>query len=118
MRFSRKGEIFNSAKYGIWSYHHDDNIEYRGGPGLFWEVYENNPRSGTILQILNEKLDDGKVIYRSISNTKNLSYHQNRNKNYWKTSTIILRRLKHLHLFGWDFIKNLDTYNEKLVFPT
>ncbi len=111
-----KGEIFNSAKYGIWSYHHDDNIEYRGGPGLFWEVYENNPRSGTILQILNEKLDDGKVIYRSISNTKNLSYHQNRNKNYWKTSTIILRRLKHLHLFGWDFIKNLDTYNEKLVY--
>ena len=111
-----KGDIFNSAKYGVWSYHHDDNIEYRGGPGLFWEVYENNPQSGTILQILNEKLDDGKVIYRSISNTKNLSYHKNKNKNYWKTSTIILRRLKHLHLFGWEFIKNLDTYNEKIKY--
>ncbi len=111
-----KGGIFNSAKYGVWSYHHDDNIEYRGGPGLFWEIYENNPKSGTILQILNEKLDDGKVIYRSISNTKNLSYHKNRNQNYWKTSTIILRRLKHLHLFGWEFIKNLETYNEKLIY--
>ena len=111
-----KGGIFNSAKYGVWSYHHDDNIEYRGGPGLFWEIYENNPKSGTILQILNEKLDDGKVIYRSISNTKNISYHKNRNQNYWKTSTIILRRLKHLHLFGWEFIKNLETYNEKLVY--
>ncbi len=111
-----KGDIFKSAKYGIWSYHHDDNIDYRGGPGLFWEIYENNPRSGTILQILNEKLDDGKVIYRSISNTKKLSFHKNRNQNYWKTSTFILRRLKHLQKFGWEFIENLETYNEKLIY--
>ena len=67
---------------------------------LFWEIYEGNPKSGTILQVLNEKLDGGRVIYRSISNTKMHSYYLNRNDNYWKTSNFILRRLKHLHLFG------------------
>jgi len=111
-----KGNIFEASKFGVWSYHHDDNRNYRGGPGLFWEVYENNPASGTILQILNEKLDDGKVIYRSISNTDLLSYHKNRNSNYWKTSTFILRRLRQLQLFGWDFIENLDTYNESISY--
>jgi len=111
-----KGEILNAAQYGVWSYHHDDNTEYRGAPGLFWEVYENNPKSGTILQILNTKLDNGKVIYRSLSNTKNLSFHQNRNNNYLKTSNFILIRLKQLHLFGWDFIKNLETYNEEISY--
>jgi hypothetical protein len=111
-----KGEILNAAQYGVWSYHHDDNIEYRGAPGLFWEVYENNPKSGTILQILNTKLDNGKVIYRSLSNTKNLSFHQNRNDNYLKTSNFILIRLKQLQLFGWGFIKNLETYNEVIPY--
>ena len=33
-----RGEILEAAKYGIWSYHHDDEQKYRGGPPGFWEI--------------------------------------------------------------------------------
>ena len=35
LRFSYgiiRGKILDSAKYGIWSFHHDDEKKYRGGP--------------------------------------------------------------------------------------
>ncbi|MCZ6815558.1 MAG: hypothetical protein O7F76_02535, partial [Planctomycetota bacterium] len=64
-----RGEILDAAKYGIWSYHHGDNAEYRGVPAFFWEMQENNPVSGTLLQQLTEELDGGNVIYRSYAST-------------------------------------------------
>ena len=57
-----RGPILEAAKYGIWSYHHGDNDQYRGGPAGFWEVFENNPRTGVILQSLTESLDGGRVL--------------------------------------------------------
>ena len=91
-----KGEILDAARFGIWSLHHDDNRQYRGGPALFWEMYERNPESGTILQILTEQLDGGKVIYRSTSATDFSSFHRNRSATYWKTARFIARRLRDL----------------------
>ena len=36
-----RGEIQETAQsYGVWSYHHGDNREYRGQPDFFWEMYE------------------------------------------------------------------------------
>ena len=107
-----KGEILNAARYGMWSFHHDDNRQYRGAPALFWEIYEGNPVSGSILQVLTEKLDGGRVIYRSQSSTDFGSLHRNRNAVYWKTAEFALRRLKDLYLNGWEYIQSLDTYNE------
>lgn len=57
-----RGPILEAARYGIWSYHHDDEMEYRGGPPGFWEWLQDNPRNGVILQRLTEKLDKGLVI--------------------------------------------------------
>lgn len=91
-----KGEILDAARYGIWSIHHDDNRQYRGGPALFWEMYERNPESGTILQVLTEQLDAGKVIYRSTSSTDFTSFHRNRSATYWKTARFFARRLRDL----------------------
>ena len=51
---SLSGEILSAARYGVWSYHHGDNNKYRGGPAGFWEMYERNPLTATILQILTE----------------------------------------------------------------
>ena len=65
-----KGEILNSTKLGIVSIHHGDNRKYRGGPGGFWEVYNSEPYSGFVIQVLNEKLDAGNIIYRSNFETK------------------------------------------------
>ncbi len=108
-----RGEILNVARYGVWSFHHDDNLEYRGGPPLFWEIYEGNPVSGTILQILTDSLDGGHVIYRSHSATDFTSLYGSRNPIYWKTAEFALRRLRDLDTRGWSYIQSLDTYNEK-----
>jgi hypothetical protein len=108
-----KGKVLHSARFGIWSLHHDDNRMYRGGPALFWEMYERNPESGTVLQILTEALDGGKVIYRSVGATNFASLHKNRREAYWKAAEFIPRRLWDLWREGWDFLESLDTYNER-----
>ena len=107
-----KGEILNCAQYGVWSFHHDDSRYYRGMPPLFWEIYERNPVSGTILQVLSESLDGGRILYRTISATNFSSWFRNKNSTYWKTADFVMRRLRQLYAFGWESIARLDTYNE------
>jgi hypothetical protein len=111
-----RGGILRAARSGVWSFHHDDNLEYRGGPPLFWEIYERNPISGTILQILTDSLDGGRVIYRGHGSTHFKSLYQNRNPNYWKTAEYAMRRLSDLHMHGFKFLESLDTYNEQTVY--
>jgi hypothetical protein len=107
-----RGEILSCAKHGIWSFHHGDNREYRGAPPGFWEMYEQNPVTGSILQILTEELDGGRVIYRSLSATDFRSLYLTLNPLYWKTAAFALRRLRDLHRFGWSFLSSLEEFNE------
>src|SRR5438093_1187012 len=46
------GEILNSTKFGIISFHHADNRINRGGPVGFWEVYSKQDTTGFIIQQL------------------------------------------------------------------
>jgi hypothetical protein len=107
-----KGDVLRSARYGVWSFHHGDNREYRGAPPAFWEIYERNPRCGSILQVLGEKLDGGRVLYRSRSATQPASLYRTRNALYWKTAEFALRRLRDLHQRGWPYLQSLDTFTE------
>ena len=107
-----RGEILSCAKHGIWSFHHGDNREYRGAPPGFWEMYERNPVTGSILQILTEELDGGRVIYRSLAATEFRSLYLTLNPLYWKTAAFALRRLRDLHRFGWGFVASLEEFNE------
>lgn len=101
------GGIFSAAHYGVWSFHHGDNIEYRGGPPLFWEMFERNPVSGSILQIHTECLESGRAIYRSYASTDQTSLYRNRNPVYWKTAEFAMRRLRDLHRHGIESIHSL-----------
>jgi hypothetical protein len=107
-----RGEILSCAKHGIWSFHHGDNREYRGAPPGFWEMHERNPVTGSILQVLTEELDGGRVIYRSLSATDFRSLYLTLNPMYWKTAAFALRRLRDLHRNGWSFISALEEFNE------
>lgn len=69
-----RGEILNVVKYGIWSFHHDDEQKYRGGPPGFWEIVKNDPVSGVILQRLTEKLDSGIILKKGYLKTVDHSY--------------------------------------------
>jgi hypothetical protein len=107
-----KGDILKAARYGVWSYHHGDNDEYRGGPFLFWEIYERNPVSGCILQVLNENLDAGEVLYKSWSATQKDSLYLNRNQLFWKSTQFVPRCLRALHEGGWARLRELANHGE------
>lgn len=98
-----RGDILTAALYGVWSYHHGDNEFYRGGPPGFWEVYENNPCTGVILQVLTEELDGGLVLDKTVvSSELGISYEANRVKPYVTASRMMVRALQRLHAHGWD----------------
>ena len=105
-----RGPILGIAKYGVWSYHHGDNLVNRGGPPGFWEVMEDHPVTGSILQILSEELDGGKVIYRSYAATHKHSVTKNRNNYYWKSVAFVMRKLKELYEYGPETLDN-DAYS-------
>jgi len=112
-----RGKILNIPKYGIWSYHHGDNDFVRGGPAGIWEVIENHPVTGTILQVLTEDLDNGIVLHRSYAATDPLSINKNRNNMYWKNTTILPHKLNELYRFGEsNFFRSVEKTNKDLCF--
>lgn len=100
-----KGRALEIARFGIWSYHHGDNLSYRGGPAGFWEVAENRPITGSILQVLTEQLDNGAVLDRLYARTNRMSVRANRNNLYWKTAALIPRKLRELHEHGTEVVE-------------
>ena len=86
-----RGDILKAAKCGVWSFHHGDNDVNRGGPAGFWEVFQNHPVTGSILQIINEDLDEGRVLAKSYSTTDPILVKRNCNNYYNKTLSFLPR---------------------------
>ncbi|HEY9500382.1 MAG TPA: hypothetical protein VIR01_01990 [Pyrinomonadaceae bacterium] len=96
-----KGRALRIAKHGVWSYHHGDNLINRGGPAGFWEVLEGSPVIGSVLQVLNEDLDNGMVIYRSWTSTSDrFSVKANKNVLFWRSSSFVIKAIKELAKAG------------------
>ncbi len=75
-----RGEVLAVARYGIWSFHHDDERVIRGGPPSFWEVAEGLATTGVLLQRLTERLDAGIPLARATFRTVSYSYPRNRDR--------------------------------------
>ena len=69
-----RGPILTAARYGVWSFHHGDEMKYRGSPAGFWEIYNGDPTTVAILQRLTNRLDAGIVLKRGYFKTINHSY--------------------------------------------
>lgn len=82
-----RGDILKSAKYGVWSYHHDDETKYRGLPSCFWEIVKKDILTGVILQKLTDRLDGG-IILR---------------KGQFATEKSYVKNLEQVHLGSADF---------------
>ena len=80
-----RGDIHNAAKFGIWSFHHDDEIKYRGGPPGFWEIFYKENTTGSILQRLTDRLDGGVILKKAYFKTHPI-YIKNRDFTYLQTS--------------------------------
>lgn len=102
-----RGDILTSARYGVWSFHHGDNDDYRGGPPHFWELVERHPHTGVILQVLSDELDAGFVLAKGLFATQHgLSLTRNRFAPYWGTTHFVIQKLYELHMHGWEFVKS------------
>jgi hypothetical protein len=101
-----RGDVLNVARFGVWSYHHGDNLVNRGGPPGFWEVFEAENTTGSVLQILSEQLDAGRVIYRSAAATQRFSVAANREGYFWKSSEFVLRKLRDVSECGHHALTN------------
>ena len=100
-----RGDILAAARCGIWSYHHGDGDLYRGGPSHFWEVVEENPLSGVMLQVLTEELDAGTILCKGWFSTQpGLSRARNCVQPYWGASTFVIQKLRELHQHGWEWL--------------
>lgn len=73
-----RGDILSAPRYGVWSFHHDDEERYRGGPPAFWEIYYGDPLTGVVLQRLTDRLDGGIVLRKRHFPTVVDSYVRNR----------------------------------------
>ena len=112
-----KGGILTASRYGVWSYLHGDNRSSRGGPPGFWEVVENRPETGYVLEILSEDLDAANVIRRSCSRTYPLSPARNRNNCCWAASSLLPRQIECLHRLGEErFFGELQSPSRQLEF--
>ncbi|MEM8817787.1 MAG: hypothetical protein AAGE85_18385 [Pseudomonadota bacterium] len=107
-----RGDVLNAARYGIWSLHHGDNRVNRGMPPGFWEVLEDWPESGVVLQILSEELDGGRLLCRSTSLTHKPFVESNLEAYNWKAMRFVPRMLAKLHRDGADkFFADVERAN-------
>jgi len=110
-----RGEILESAKHGILSFHHGDNREFRGMPSGFWEVYNNSFSTGFIIQKLTEDLDKGDVIARG--NIPTASYWQRNNALItYKSINSMINVLKQLSRGELLKVEKDQVYSDKIYY--
>jgi hypothetical protein len=95
------------SRYGVWRLQHGSDSRSSADAPLFAETYERNPVSESSLQVFAENFDGPRTIYRSFSSTNFVSLYRTRNRLYWKTAEFIMRRLRDLQRYGWDYICSL-----------
>ena len=81
-----RGEVLKAARYGVWSFHHDNEVIYRGGPPCFWEIYKKDAETGVILQRITHKLDGGIILKKGILRTKSYAYSRNIDHAYFESA--------------------------------
>ena len=91
-----RGDILQAAKYGVWSFHHDDEQQIRGEPPGFWEFMQRHEYNGVILQQLNEKLDKGLILKRHFYKVITHSYAAHLDQLYFESSRMPLQHCQEL----------------------
>jgi len=77
-----RGDILDIPRFGIWSYHHGDLVKYRGRPAAFWEIYNGDPVTGSVLQKLTDRLDGGVILRKGFFKTIDYKWASNIEQTY------------------------------------
>ncbi|MCB0333862.1 MAG: hypothetical protein KDD55_10220 [Bdellovibrionales bacterium] len=111
------GDILSAAKHGVWSFHHGNSENHRGGPACFWEAVEDWPETCVTLQKLDSKLDAGQVISKSFGGVYPYSPNRNKGSIFWKSVALLPRALQELHEQGQqEFEKRIQNFNRDVSF--
>jgi hypothetical protein len=110
-----KGEILNSAKNGVWSFHHDDEDVVRGGPPGFWEVFKPHDTNGVMLQKLTDSLDKGLILKKIHYRTIKHSYKANLNQLYFGSTFLPLSICR--DIINGCHIEMPSTSKAKIIHP-
>ncbi|WP_193171447.1 glucosamine inositolphosphorylceramide transferase family protein [Nisaea nitritireducens] len=94
-----RGDILTVCPFGILSFHHGDNDEYRGSPAGFWEVFHRAPSTGFVIQKLSAELDGGDVLFKGHIGTAPF-YAFNQAKLYRKANIFLHRLLEEIGRSG------------------
>ena len=100
--------FIENAKIGVWGINFGADSNEKKRLKFFWEVFYKKTTSEISLISYDSKNPEGQIIYRTTSNTKNLSFFENRIKNYFKPTFLFLRRLEQVHKFGDGILKKSD----------
>ena len=118
-----RGKILTSTKYGIISFHHGDNRKYRGSPAGFWEVLNEEPSTGFVIQRLTEELDGGDILFRGSFPTQSF-YMLNQAMLYTKSNIymkLLLEKIateKTLHVIDQEIPYSRPLYREPNLYNT
>jgi len=111
------GEILNSAKYGIWSFHHADNSINRGGPAGFWEIIFKQQSVGVTLQQLTTELDGGLVIDKAYFN-RHWSFVKTNNTILEASVSVLFKNIRKLDRGFYSATKSMVYYNPLYKSPS
>jgi hypothetical protein len=81
-----RGGILQAARYGIWSFHHDDEQKYSGVPPGFWEICNGDPVTGASLQRWTDGHDAGVVLKKGFLKTIDYSLSRNLGRIYLESA--------------------------------
>lgn len=95
-----RGDILESAKYGVWSFHHDDEMLFRGTPPGFWEIVYGHHTNGIILQKLTNSLDKGFILKKVYLKTIKHSYKAHLNQLLFESVKMPLQVCKEILVYG------------------
>ncbi len=113
-----RGEILAAAKFGVWSFHHDDEQKYRGGPPGFWEIVTKDPVTGVILQRLTDKLDGGIILKKGFYNTIDHSYSGQINHLYFASAEWPLQVCNDIVNADTDVATKIESQTKAKIFKT
>ncbi|MCX6234043.1 MAG: hypothetical protein NT175_04850 [Bacteroidetes bacterium] len=113
-----RGDILDAAEYGVWSFHHDDEQKYRGGPPGFWEICFDDPVNGAVLQRLTNRLDAGIILKKGFFKTLFHSYAAHIDRLFFETAPWPLQVANDIIYCGYDSLFREESSSAARIYRT
>ena len=107
-----ENSVLKLAKYGFWAFHFGDDNNNLSRPYGFWEVVEKWDETGVTLHMFSTG-GKKRVLVKSTTLTDQISVERSLNNLYWKSVTLLPRKLEELYRLDEDvFFDRIDELNK------